>query len=81
MPELGFVQQLVERNEHLIASNHPLRQDIIAKVGATPERRRKAVLRVFDDAKVAVPYTWTGVRGYEPATSAFYRDIVRSLAR
>jgi 5-methylcytosine-specific restriction endonuclease McrA len=81
LPGPNFVQQLVERNEHLIASNHPLRQDIMAKLGATLEQRRKSVMRVYDDAQVAIPYTWSGLRGYEPATSSFYRDIIRSLAR
>ena len=81
LPDQSFVQHLVERNEHLIASNHPLRQDIIGKLGATAEGRRKSVISAYDEAQLAIPYTWSGVSGYEPGTSAFYRDIVRSLVR
>ncbi len=79
LPGPAFVEQLVTRNEHLIASNHPLRQRVIAQLGATPRARRRAVLRAYEDARVAIPYEWNNVAGSQPATSDFYRAIVRSL--
>ncbi len=79
LPGMAFVEQLVTRNEHLIASNHPLRQQIIDQLGATSGQRRRAVLRVYQDARVAIPYEWDNLAGYQPATSDFYRAIVRSL--
>ncbi len=68
------------RNEHLIASNHPLRHQVITQLGATPGQRRRAVLRAYQDARITIPYEWDNLAGYQPATSDFYRAIVRSLA-
>ena len=80
LPPRPVIGQLIARNEHLIASNHPLRQRIIADLGARPDQRRAAVLRAYEDARVAIPFEWAGVPGFEPATSAFYRAVVRSLS-
>jgi hypothetical protein len=34
------------RNEHLIASNHPLRDDVITQLGTTARQRRRSVQQV-----------------------------------
>ena len=81
LPGLDFIGQLVARNEHLIASNHPLRQQVVDRLGATADQRRRAVVRAHEDARLAIPHEWDGLPGYRPATSEFYRSIVRSLTQ
>lgn len=79
LPAAHFVQQLADRNEHLIASSHPLRHGIIKELGRTPDKRRRFVQNIYDDARVVIRREWTGLPGYEPATSPFYRMLVREL--
>lgn len=81
LPGRGFVEQLMNRNEHLIASNHPLRQHVIKELGASPAQRRRTVERVYADARVVIRREWTGLPGYEPAASAFYRALIREFAK
>jgi hypothetical protein len=81
LPSDRMIEQLIQRNEHLIASRHPLRQHLIAQLGATPEERRGAVSEVYSDARLAIPYTWEQLRGFEPANDAFFRAIVKRLSR
>ena len=81
VPGLRFVEQLVSRNEHLIASNHPLRGRVLVDLGRTPRQRREATLRAYHDAKTVVRWEWDGLPGFEPATSAFYKAIVREVTR
>ncbi len=81
LPGREFAEKLVARNERLVASNHPIRERVIADLGTTPEQRRRAIGRVYADAELAIPYTWDGVRGYHPATDPFYKAFVRGLVR
>ena len=39
LPHGDFLELLVDRNERLVASDHPLRQSVIAAAGGTPVRR------------------------------------------
>lgn len=81
LPSPAFIQRLSDRNEHLIASNHPLKRHIIAQLGQTQTKRAAALHRVHQDARVVIPWEWTGLPGREPGTSEFYRHIVRGLSR
>ena len=81
LPSAEFIRRLGNRNEHLIASNHPLKRHIIEQLGATPAQRARALHRIYEDAKVVIRREWTGLPGREPGTSEFYRRIVRSLGR
>lgn len=81
LPTVEFIRRLGDRNEHLIASNHPLKRHIIAQLGEKQAQRKAVLHRVYQDAKAVIPWEWTGLPGREPGTSEFYRRIVRSLAR
>jgi 5-methylcytosine-specific restriction endonuclease McrA len=81
LPGAHFVEQLINRNEALIASNHPLRQHVIAQLGASPVQRRRTVDQTYRDARVVIPWEWSGLPGYEPATSEFYRMLVRGMTK
>ncbi|OLZ09048.1 HNH endonuclease [Sulfobacillus thermosulfidooxidans] len=68
LPDAVYIEKLIARNEHFIASNHPIKQTLIRELGASPEARRKAVLRVYHDAELVIGVTWQGIRGYRPDT-------------
>ncbi len=81
LPSLRSIALLVARNEHLIASNHPLKQRLVAQLGGTPERRRWTLLKTYEDAAKIIPHTWEDVRGFDPTTDRLYQAVVRRLAR
>lgn len=78
LPGLGYLEKLIERNEHLIASNHPLKKKFIEQIGKTPEQRSSYIRRVYRDTESAIPYTWEGIRGYNPSSDA-YRSFIRQM--
>jgi 5-methylcytosine-specific restriction endonuclease McrA len=77
-PSMYYIEQLVYRNEFLIASNHPLKDKIIQQLGATPGVRRQVIQRVYSDALRISRFTWEGVRGYNPRTDPLYRLFVQN---
>lgn len=81
LPGVLFIEQLISRNEVLIASNHPLRQHITQQLGTSPTQRRRTVEAVYQNARVVIPWVWTGLPGFESASSMFYRMLVQGLAR
>lgn len=80
LPSLYYVEKLIQRNESLIMSNHPLKKQLIATLGKGPSVRKQYVLRVYEDARTVLRYTWEGIRGYNPATDPFYKSFVRSIS-
>lgn len=81
LPSDRSIAMLVARNEHLIASNHPLKQQLRAQLGSTLEKRRQTVLRTYDDAKQVMPYIWEEVRGFDPFTDVLYQTVIRRLSQ
>lgn len=81
LPSRKYIEKLIFRNEHFIASNHPIRGKLIATLGATKNQRRQFVERVYSHAKMVLPYTWEGIRGYNPDTDEFYKSIIRGLSK
>jgi hypothetical protein len=81
LPGLHYIEKLIVRNERLIASNHPMRESFLRKLGAKAAQRRAYILEVYKDAETVIGYTWEGVRGYDPATDPFYKSFVRNIIR
>jgi hypothetical protein len=81
LPPAKYIERLINRNEDMIASNHPLKQQLIEQLGATAEARRSFTLSVFSDARLVIGYTWEGIRGFDPEDDQLYRAIVRSINR
>jgi hypothetical protein len=81
LPSNQYIEKLIERNEHFIASNHPIKEKLIAKLGKTSELRKKCIDKVYQDAKTVIGYTWEGIKGYNPATDPFYKAYVRRKNR
>lgn len=81
LPDRQYIDKLILRNEHFIASNHPIKEKLIKTLGKTQLDRKKYILKVYEDAKIVIPYTWEGIRGYNPNTDEFYKSIIRGLGR
>jgi 5-methylcytosine-specific restriction endonuclease McrA len=76
LPGVQYIEKLIARNEHFIASNHPIQKRLISKLGTSAKQRRKYIYEVYDDAKVVLGnIPWTGVRGYNPEMDSFYVSV------
>ena len=78
LPSKAYVLQLIERNESLIKSNHPLKNKIIQALGTTPAKRRRRVFEIYKDAQEVIGYTWEGVRNYNPRTDPLFHYFVHN---
>jgi 5-methylcytosine-specific restriction endonuclease McrA len=81
LPSRKYINKLIERNEHFIASNHPIKQQIIRATGVNATARKRFIEKVYDDVKKVIPYTWEGIRGYNPETDEFYKSFIRSMRK
>lgn len=52
LPSLNLLKRLHKRNEYLIHSHHPLRETLMAQMGATESERSSFLLRCYDKATV-----------------------------
>jgi SAM-dependent methyltransferase len=68
-----------EGNEYFIASNHPIRPQLITQLGASRHQRVAKTWSVYLDARIVIRYTWGRIRGFRPDTDPFYRKEIRSL--
>ncbi|MEQ1448505.1 HNH endonuclease domain-containing protein [Acinetobacter lwoffii] len=59
LPHLQFILQLHQRNEYLIESNHPLKENIILRTGKKTEQRLDFLTKRFDFAKTIKNSSWT----------------------
>lgn len=81
LPSIVYIYKLIERNEHFIESNHPIKEKLIEQLGNTRKKRMDYVLKVYDDAKTVLGITWEGIKGYHPETDPFYRNFVRYIQK
>ncbi len=58
VPATHLVERLSRRNEHLIASQHPLRETLMAHLGATEAARRSFLQHVERAAVAALIFRW-----------------------
>lgn len=77
LPGVCYIDKLIQRNEYLIASNHPLKSKLIKQLGKDSHLRGQYVTKVYDDAKIVIGNTWKGVRGYNLSSDPFYKSFVR----
>jgi 5-methylcytosine-specific restriction endonuclease McrA len=81
LPSVKYIHKLIDRNEHFIASNHPIKNDLIQTLGNTAELRKKYILHIYEDVKKVIPYTWEGIKGYNPETDEFYKSFIKSIMK
>ena len=78
LPSEGYIIKLINRNELLIKSNHPLSKGIISSVGKTSTERYRNTMRIYDEIKNLVKYTWSGISGYSAEKDGFFRKYINS---
>jgi len=79
LPDIKYIKRLIERNEHFIDSNHPIKNQLIRSMGRTRDERTKYVYKIYNDVKLVIPYTWEGIKGYKPDKDEFYKSVIRSI--
>lgn len=83
LPSQYYIQKLVDRNERLIKSNHPLSQGIKAALGATPVARKRETFRIYNEILDAVTESnvWGGSQSFIPARDPFYRSMIAMVMK
>ncbi|NLA59249.1 MAG: HNH endonuclease [Firmicutes bacterium] len=81
LPARQYLEKLIMRNEYFIASNHPIKNKLIAALGDTRIERRRCILEHYERARHVVKHTWDGIRGYNPGTDKFYKTFIRRIYR
>ena len=79
LPCREYITKLINRNELLIKSNHPLSKGIILSLGKTSIERHKNTMRIYDEIKNLVKYTWNGISGYNIKDDGFFRKYIRNM--
>lgn len=83
LPSKYYIQKLVDRNERLIKSNHPLSQKIKDSLGETPQARRRETFRIYNQILDAVgeKNVWGGSHGFIPEKDPFYRSMIAMVMK
>lgn len=76
---IGYIHNLIQRNEFFIASAHPIKNTLIQQLGKTAKGRQETVFKAYQEAKRMIVRMWNGISNYEPMKDQFYRMVVRSL--
>lgn len=83
LPSRYYIQKLVDRNERLIKSNHPLSNGIKATLGDTPSKRKREVFRIYNEILNAVTEKniWGGNQNFIPENDPFYRNMISMILK
>lgn len=79
LPSEYYIQKLVDRNERLISSNHPLSKKIIEDLGFTPQQRKNQTFTHYHRILSAVgsQNIWGGIATFNPETDPFYKSMIK----
>lgn len=83
LPSEYYIQKLVDRNERLISSNHPLSKKIVADLGKTPIERKNETFSHYSRILNAVgsQNIWGGISGFNPESDPFYKSMIRNFIK
>ena len=76
-PPKRFVQKLIDRNESVLKSDLPLKEELKKVLGPTPKERYDKVWRAYSLAKNKP--LWGGTEKFNPANDQFYKQLLSSL--
>ena len=76
-PPKRFVQKLIERNESVLKSDLPLKEELKKVLGATPHERYQKVWSSY--SLIKDDPVWGGSEKFNPANDDFYIKFMRSL--
>jgi hypothetical protein len=75
-----FIAKLIARNENIMGSNHPWKQEIVRELGNTPMKRYARVKSHYDRVGQILNWTyWEGDPHYSPQSDSFYKRLVTLL--
>jgi CRISPR/Cas system Type II protein with McrA/HNH and RuvC-like nuclease domain len=60
LPAVEYLEQLMERNEYFIASNHPIKRHLLQQLGETQSGRRAFLERTYAEAQRVLIHVWPG---------------------
>ncbi len=83
LPSRYYIQKLVDRNERLIKSNHPLSNNIKTSLGLTPAIRKRETFRIYEEILDAVTEknVWGGTQDFIPELDPFYRTMISKVMK
>ncbi len=83
LPSKYYIQKLVDRNERLIKSNHPLSKRIIEALGNTPLKRKNETFRIYNQILDAVTEknVWGGSHDFIPEHDPFYKSMIAMVMK
>ena len=81
LPSRFYIKKLVDRNERLIKSNHPLSHKIITALGTSPNARMNKTFRIYNEILdiVGEKNVWGGKHDFVPENDPFYRSMVSMM--
>lgn len=79
VPPKHFVENLIARNEFVLKSDLPLKEELKKVLGKTHEIRREKVESQYIFAKNKIVRIWGGHDRYNPKEDTFYRSWMRHL--
>lgn len=74
----SYIQNLIDRNEGLISSNHPLKDTLIREIGSKPRLREKRIWDIYGLARAQINRFWKHEK-YRADEDLFYRRFIRIL--
>ena len=76
LPQKHFVQRLINRNESVLKSDLPLKEELKKVLGITPEERNERVWGQYSIAKNKGLKIWEGDEKFDPAQDNFYKQMI-----
>jgi 5-methylcytosine-specific restriction endonuclease McrA len=76
LPQKHFVQRLINRNETVLKSDLPLKEELKKVLGQTSEERKSKVWRQYMLAKNKGLTIWEGDEKFDPAQDNFYKQMI-----
>ena len=81
LPPPRYIDNLIERNEFLIKSLHPIKDTLIRQLGNSPAQRKSKIIKEYQYAKGKIGREWPRKGRYDPSKDQFYRGWVRYLGK
>lgn len=79
IPPKHFVENLIARNEFVLRSDLPLKEELKKVLGSTPKLRREKVESQYSYARKKIVRVWGGNDKYDPKRDLFYKSWIIHL--
>ena len=76
LPQKHFVQKLINRNEFVLQSDLPLKEELRKVLGIIPKQREQMVWSQYGIAKDKGLTLWEGKESFTPAKDTLYKEMV-----